>query len=547
MSNLMFLKRVAIVLAVGAATAAAHAESGVAPLFDGLESPNVPHASASPRAQRYFAQGMILVWGFNAAEASRSFDAAIAIDPACALCFWGLAWSLGPNINVDMNADAASRVHDALSSARRIETARPRDRALIDALSARHPSAREPSALDEPAYARRMRTLAHAHPRDADIATLAAEALMNLHPYDWWSVSGAPRPWTGEIRSLLARALALDPHHPGANHYWIHLLESSPKPADAIASAERLVSLVPGSAHLLHMPSHIDMRVGRYADAVDANLRAIAADDRYLAQVDAQRAYRVGYVAHNEHFLWAAYAMDGRSAQAIAAARAAFPAACGNGPPDRSSAILQQYFVLPYLALVRFARWRDILDDTLPPDVREAYPLAMWHYARGTAFARTGRLDDARRELDTLDRLARDESLARVRIKNLNPAKALVRIAQLTLAADIARGEHRADDAITSLRRATAIEDSLAYDEPHLWLAPTRHALGAALLAAGRAREAERVYREDLAHYPQNGWSLAGLAKAQRMRGDENGARATDRAFRDAWRRADVELSGSRL
>ncbi len=534
----MFVKHVVgfIVLAMIAFTARASA-----PLFDGLESASLPVASRHALAQRYFAQGVVLVWGFNAAEASRSLQASIDDDPHCALCYWALAWSLGPNVNTDMSADAAPRVRAALRRAKALAgTAPSRVRALIDALSARHPASGNP-ALDEEAYARRMRAIARAYPRDADMQTLAAEALMNLHPYDWWRHDGAAQPWTPEIRALLARALALDPRHPGANHYWIHLLESSDRPADAIASADRLRTLVPGSAHLLHMPAHIDMRVGRYADAVAASRRAIDADERYVAQVDVQRAYRVGYVAHNDHFLWAAAAMEGRSAEALAAARAAFPAACGNGPRDATSGILQHYLVLPYFALVRFGRWREILDDTLPPDVAAPYPLAIWHYARGSALAHTGRIDDARGELDLVERLADDPAVANDRIKNINPARSLAQIARLTLAADIASAEKRRGDAVALLVQATAIEDGLAYDEPHLWLAPTRQALGRALIAAGRYADAERVYREDLAHYPNNGWSLAGLAKAQRLRGDVAAARASERALRDAWRDADVE------
>jgi tetratricopeptide (TPR) repeat protein len=374
---------------------------------------------------------------------------------------------------------------------------------------------------------------------------LAAEALLNLHPYDWWTRDGAPRPWTGEIRARLAQALAIAPEHPGANHYRIHLMESSAQPQEARASADRLRHLVPGSGHLLHMPAHIDMRTGRYADAVAANERAIAADARYVAQVDAQGAYRVGYVAHNRHFLWAAAAMDGRSATALAAARDAFPSACGPGRSDRSTGILQHYYVLPLFALVRFGRWREILEDTLPPDVAEPYPRGIWHYARGTAYAKTGRIAEAQRELDTLARLAADPALQRARVKNINPATALVRIAALTLGADIAAAEGRADAAVAMLVEATAIEDGLAYDEPHLWLAPTRHALGAALLAAGRAADAERIYREDLRHYPENGWSLRGLAGAQRRQGQAEAARGTERRFDIAWRNADVILPGS--
>jgi tetratricopeptide (TPR) repeat protein len=295
------------------------------------------------------------------------------------------------------------------------------------------------------------------------------------------------------------------------------------------------------------MPSHIYMRVGRYADAVTADERSIAADARYLAQVDAQGAYRVGYVAHNQHFLWAAAAMEGRSALAMAAARAAFPAACGPGRSDRSTGILQHYYVLPIYALVRFGRWPEILADTLPPDVAEPYPLAVWHYARGTAYAKTGRIAQAKRELAALEALATDPRLASAKIKNINAASALVDIARLTLSADIALAEGRPGDAVAVLLEATAIEDGLNYDEPHLWLAPTRHALGAALLAAGRPGEAARVYREDLAHYPDNGWSLKGLAVAQRDLGDAAAAAATEARFRAAWRDADITLTGSRF
>jgi tetratricopeptide (TPR) repeat protein len=238
--------------------------------------------------------------------------------------------------------------------------------------------------------------------------------------------------------------------------------------------------------------------------------------------------------------------MDGRSAVALAAARAAYPAACGPGQPSRGTGILQHYYVLPLYALVRFGRWREILEETLPPDVAEPYPLAVWHYARGTALARTGRVADARRELASLERLIDDPGLQRARIKNINPAQALVKIAALTLTADIAAAEGRPADAIAPLVAATALEDGLTYDEPHLWLAPSRHALGAALLAADRPADAEKIYREDLRHYPANGWSLAGLAEAERRQGRLDSARTTQERFRAAWANADIVLTASR-
>jgi len=535
-----------LAFAAAAATAAPPATVPGAPLFAGMRPYHPSAGTSSALAQRYFEQGMAFAWGFNPAEAARSFAAAAAADPQCAACFWALAWVNGPNINSDMDAAAARDVAAALQRAQAAAAGAPATyRELIAALAARHPSPDAP--VDEAAYAKQMRALAQRHPRDTEIATLAAEAELNLHPYDWWEADGAAKPWTGAATDLLARALRLAPDHPGANHYWIHVMESSAHPERALASAHRLATLVPGSGHLLHMPAHIYMRVGRFAAASRANEASIVADRAYLEQVDAQRAYRVGYVAHNHHFLFASAAMEGRSRAALAAAQAAYPAACGPKPGDLSTGILQQYAVLPLFARVRFGQWREILEDTLPPDVYEPYPLAIWHYARGTAYARTGRLIEAHSELARLDTIAMDPALQRIKIKNINAATSLVRIAKLTLQADIAAAEGRIAESVALLVEAVVIEDSLVYDEPHLWLAPARHALGATLLAAKRYEDAQRVYREDLRHYPGNGWSLAGLAEALRRSGQDGEALAVAQQARAAWHRADVPLSGSRF
>ena len=423
-------------------------------------------------------------------------------------------------------------LHALAQARRRAARAAPERRDLIAALSLRHPA---PGRVDEDAYAERLRALVARHPRSADVALLAAEALMNLHPYDWWDEQGRAQPWTPQIEAWLQQALRLRSDHPGAHHYWIHLQESSPHPQRGVASADALRDAYPGSGHLLHMPSHIDMRVGRYDDAIAANLRSIDADRRYLEQVEAQGAYRVGYVAHNHHFLWAAASMAGRRGLAFEAAEAAWPAACGPLGRDPGVAIAHHYAVLPYFTAVRFGAWQRQLRDMPPPDAPGPYPLAIWHYARGTAHLRLGRRDAAERELASLQRAAADPALAAVRLKNINAAAVLVRIAELTLRADLAAARGRHDEAIALLRDATAAEDALQYDEPHLWLAPTRHALGAALLDAGRPAEAERVFRADLAHYPGNGWSLAGLAQAQRLQGRDGDARATGEDLRRAW------------
>jgi len=517
----------------------------MAPLLSGLDGNPFPIASRDSRVRRYFDQGMQLVFGFNPEEAARSFEAALAIDPACAPCWWALAWALGPNINSDMSPQAARRVDSALRQAsRHAHRATPVQRALIEALALRHPGV---DAIDEAAYAQRLRSLVRRHPRDANVALLAAEALMNLHPYDWWTSGGEPQPWTPEIEALLARAMALQPRHTGAHHYWIHLQESSPHPQRAVASADFLRNAVPGSGHLLHMPAHIDMRLGRFEAAIRANQRSIEADLRYLAQVDAQGAYRVGYVAHNHHFLWAAASMAGNAALALQAARAAWPAACGPSGRDPGTAIAQQYAVLPFFTLVRFGQWDTLLRGTRPPDSPAPYPQAIWHYARGTAYVRSGQRAAAQRELERLEQLAAEPALVTFKVKNLNPAAQLARIAVLTLSADLALARGEAAQAVTLLREATRIEDAFEYDEPHLWLAPTRHALGAALLAAGQATQAEQVYRQDLAHYPDNGWSLNGLAQALQAQGRAARAKQARETARKAFDREQALPPASRF
>jgi tetratricopeptide (TPR) repeat protein len=533
------------VLALACAASNGQTGRSPAPLLDGLDSEHFVTESIQRQAGRFFDQGMLLAFGFNPAEAARSFEAATILDPACATCWWALAWSLGPTINSDMEPGSNSTVQRALRQARRYSSRTGAEqRVLIDALSLRH---RPHGVLDEEGYARRMSALARRYPRHGLIAMLAAEALMNLHPYEWWTRSGDPQPWTPEIEALLQRAMSLEPRLAGAHHYWIHLQESSLHPERAVASAEFLRQAIPGSGHLLHMPSHIDMRTGHFDAAIAANQRSIEADKRYLAQVDAQGAYRVGYVAHNHHFLWAAASMAGRSMLALQAAQAAWPAACGPDGRIPGATIAQHYAVLPLLTRVRFGQWEALLHDTLPPDSQAGYPLAIWRYARGTAYARSGQLESARRELQALEEAASDPSLEAQRIKNLNPAAALVRMAVLTLRADLALADHDPDAAAGLLEEAARIEDSMQYDEPHLWLAPSRQAWGAALLAAGRAAHAEQVYREDLAHYPDNGWSLNGLALALTAQGRTEEAQDASRRAHIAWQGADRVPAGSRF
>ena len=422
-----------------------------------------------------------------------------------------------------------------------------RFRDLVDALSLRHPGP-APQDIDEEAYAERMRALAARRRGDADIAVLAAESLLNLHPYDWWEATGRALPWTGEIVSLLSRALTLAPAHPGANHYWVHLFETSRHARSARhAEADRLRTLVPGSGHLLHMPAHIDMRTGRYAEASAANERSIEADRRYLEQVDAQGAYRVGYVAHNHHFLWASAAMQGRSQVAIAATQAAWPAACGPRPGDLGSGALQHYAVLPLARAGALRPLAGTADADAPAGRRRrlsAGDVAV--RARHGLAAHRPPARGARDALAQLLAVAADPGLQTTKVKNVNPAPSWCASPRSRCRRTWRRPRAGTPPPWTLLQQAVAVEDALAHDEPHLWLAPTRHALGAALLDAGRAGEAERVYLQDLRHYPDNGWSLVGFARPSSGK-----AAATRRAararFRPAWRDADVPLTRSRF
>lgn len=487
-----------------------------APLFAGLDGLAQPVDSDDALARRYVRQGLMWAFAFNFAESARSFDAAARRDPRCGAAHWGRAWALGPNINSDPGPGDGERIAQALREAPPARFGAPWA-GLLAALARRHP---DTSRMDEPGYAAALGALAGRHPRDALVQLLAAEAQLNLHPYDWWQRDGRPQPWTPAIERLLARALALDPRQPGAHHYAIHLYESSPAPGRAEASARFLREAFPGAPHLLHMPSHIDLRLGRYAEAIAANRRAIAADEAYLAQVDAQGAYRVGYVAHNHHFLWAAACMAGRREVALPAADAAGPAACGPGTRVPAGATVQHLFSLPATTRWRFAMWPELASGLRPPDDGGAYALALWHAARAAAFAQLGRPAEAREQAGRFDALAAEPALREARVKNLHPAPTLLAIAGAQMRAELALAAGDAAAAIAGLRAAVEAEDGLAYDEPHPVAIPSRQALASALSHAGRWQEALAASEADLRRHPGNAWSLAARAQVlQRLGG----------------------------
>jgi tetratricopeptide (TPR) repeat protein len=514
-------------------------------LFEGLGTHHQAVTTDSADAQRYFDQGLRLVYAFNHIEAERSFREAARLDPRCAMCFWGIALTHGTNYNSPADIDREKAAYGAIQEALRLaERITPRERAMIEALARRHSAdpAADRAALAR-AYTDAMRDAVRRFPDDLDAATLFADSLMNLRPWNLWQPDGTAQPETPEILATLERVLAARPDHPGALHLYIHAVEASTDPKRAEAAADRLAFLMPGAGHIVHMPSHIYLRIGRYADAVNANRRAVAADRAYFAKREPSPIYRGMYYPHNLDFIWLAASMEGRSADTVRAARefaAAVPPAMLREMPDMETAP-----AAPLFALARFGRWDEILREPAPP-AEWPYVTGAWRYARGLALAATGHGEDAERELMALRRVAAAVPAERT-LAAFFKTKAMLGLAADVLAGEIAVRAGRPDAAIPHLVAAVAEQDGHWFTEPPPWYFPVRQALGAALLAAGRAADAELVYREDLRRNPSNGWSLFGLIQCLRAQGKGEEAAPMEEQFRKAWMRADVTLTASRF
>ncbi len=517
-------------------------------LFDNLGS-QTRIASTDPQAQRYFDQGLRLTYGFNHQAAGFAFAEAARRDPDCAMCVWGQALVLGPNINLPMPPEAAAPAHAfaqrALTMKDKAPT--PADRALIEALALRYaaaaPADRKPLDL---AYANAMREVARRFPDDDDAATLFAESLMDLSPWAYWRPDGSPNEHAEEIVATLERVLARSPEHTGAIHYYIHAVEASHGPQRAEPYADRLAALAPGAGHLVHMPAHIYIRVGRYHDATVINLAATRADEIFLSYCSGSNGvYPLGYVPHNWHFASMSAGLEGASAMAMNAAERT--AQRTDRAQLEALPFMQHFLLTPLYTQVRFGRWDDILAADAPP-ADLPYPRAIWRFARGMARLRSGDRTAAATELEALQAAAKDPTLAQTAPStSSNRADALVKIAGALLRGELALAQRRPREAIAALRTAAAMEDGLAYTEPADWPLPIRPYLGAALLAAKRPREAERAFAEDLKAYPDNGWSLTGLAQAQRAQGRTTLAEATEARRAKAWQWADVKLTASRF
>jgi len=512
-----------------------------APLLDKIGSVNFPITTKSPRAQAYFNQAITLSYGFNHAEAARSFREAARLDPSCGICWWGVALVHGPNINKEMAPEDVPIAWEALGRATELRANESElEQALIDALDHRYSEDGDDRAAMDLDYAEVMADVAAEYPEDVHVQSLYAEAIMDTYPWDYWDDDGNPRARTPALVRALESVIAADPNHPGALHLYIHLMERfSPKLAEP--AADRLGDLVPVAGHLVHMPSHIYLRVGRYHDAVIANEQAALADEDYISQCNAQGFYPAAYYPHNIHFLWYSAMMEGRLDLSVSSAlklREKVPLDMA-----RQMGGIQVYLAVPAYTYVRFGMWQEALAIEEPPSglIIATY---MRHYARGMAFASLGNVQRATGELAAMNDIVAQGRFRAQMARQGDLGDQLASIAALLVKARIARANGSRDGEIEHLLQAVATQDSLPYAEPPHWHFPTRQALGAAYLAAGKPELAAAAFTEDLEYFPANGWSLQGLAEAQRALGIPS--EETQAAAANAWRHSDIApIAGS--
>jgi tetratricopeptide (TPR) repeat protein len=517
-----------------------------APVFSGLGDHHHAISTKAPETQKFFDQGVRLLFGFNHAEAIRSFREGARLDPLCAMCWWGVAFALGPNLNLPMQPDAVAPAWAALERARSLEAhASGEEREWIEALASRYSrdSTADRARLDE-AFAQAMKKVWHDHPGDLDAGVFYAEAMMDTQPWDYWQQDGVtPKGHATEIVSTLEDIIGREPLHPGALHLYIHAVEATTTPERAEKAADALEPLMPEAGHIVHMPSHIYYRVGRYEDAVKVNEAAAKQDENYIAQCKAQGFYPLAYYSHNIHFLWTSSEMMGRKAAAIAAAHRVLTAA-SNGPAEQLPPI-QLYLFVPIVTDIRFGDWDAALREPKPsPNLK--LDVAVSLYARGFAYANKHDLKNARRNRRLLNMMIETKSLDWIDAHGV-PGTKMAQVGLALLDGEIARTSGNLEEAVKAFRSAAQIESSIPYTEPPYWHQPVSHILGAALLAANKPAEAEAVYRDSLKSYRIDGWALFGLAQALDAQGKHAEADEVRRTFADAWRLADTKLISSRF
>jgi tetratricopeptide (TPR) repeat protein len=519
-----------------------NAQGEMAPRLQALGSNTFPVSTTNADAQRFMNQGLNLAYAFNHAEARRAFREAARLDPTLAMAYWGQALVLGPNINAMMEPNDEPHADELVKKALTLlGHASPKEQALIKALDARYSGKADHRDANNQAYAEAMRAVHQQFPDDADVAMLYVESMMDLRPWGYWMRDGQPHAGTPEIVALTERMIAAHPKHPGALHMYIHLMESV-APDRAEAAADALQPLMPDAGHMVHMPGHIYQRVGRYADALKSNELAIKADESYITQCRAQGFYPMAYYPHNIHFLWFSASADGQSKVALDAARKV--AAKIDDKALAELAVTAGFRVVPYWAMARFGQWDAILKAKAPP--ANPFLTGAWHYVRGLAFVAKGQLAAADKELAALRVSLKDKWLDNPMFSP-NPGRAILGIAPHHLAGEIAAARGAYGTAIASLERAVRLDDALVYTEPSEFMFPPRLALGAILLQAGRADEAETVYWEDLRHNRESGWSLFGLHQALMAQKKTADAALVKARLDKAWARADVKLAASRF
>ena len=515
-----------------------------APRLQNLGKHAFPVSTNNPLAQQYINQGLNLAYGFNHAEARQAFREAARLDPGLAMAYWGQALVLGPNINAMMEPNEEPQALEIMQQAKSLMArASDKEQALISALAKRYSGKAEHRTANDKAYAAAMREVHRRFPDDPDIAMLYVESMMDLRPWGYWMLDGAPYEGTAEIVALTEDVLRRYPEHPGALHMHIHLIEPTSTPERAEKSADTLLQLMPEAGHMIHMASHIYQRVGRYADSIKSNQMAIAADESYIAQDHAHGLYPMVYYPHNIHFLWFAATSDGQSKLAIESAKET--ARKIDDGVLKAIPLTAVFRVTPYWALARFGQWQEILDLAPPPSIN-AFLTGGWHYVRGLALVATKQLPQAEQELAALRKIMDDPRLDHPLLSK-NTSSTVLRIAPEVLAGEIAAARGQFDQAVAYLEKAVRLEDALIYTEPAEFHQPPRLSLGAILLESGRPEEAETVFWEDLRRNRNNGWALYGLMQAMRAQNKDDQAALIEARFKKAWERADVTLTAPRF
>jgi len=518
----------------------------ISPLFKNLGNLHLTVTADSDRAQAFFDQGLKLSYAFNHAEGHRSFMEASRLDPNLAMSYWGQAYALGPNINDPLPSnERKTKINEAMLKARQLASnSSKKEQALIAALSERYSDDLTKDIADlNMAYMNAMKKVVQRYSKDANIQILYAAAVMNTVPWNYWDKDGNPSPNIKAAKTALETAMKLSPENPGAHHYYIHMVEL-PYPDLGEESADKLASLMPGAGHIVHMPSHIYIRIGRYLDAVKVNQAAIVADEDYISQCYAQGLYPLAYYPHNIHFLWSSASLLGSSEIAIdAAKKTAEKVPMGE---FLKMTFLQDFASTPLLAYTRFGKWNEILTIPAPKPAIKHVSL-MRHYARGIAFVRKGNIKEAQEELDAIELLKNDPELATLIATPNNPSSSAANIAFEVVAGELESLKGNLEKSIIHLQKAVVFEDALVYTEPAAWHIPTRQNLGAILLKAKRYEAAEKIFKEDLEVLRQNGWSLIGLHKSLVAQGKHKEAKLIKNEFDVAWKNADIEIFSSVL